>query len=157
MSSDVRAVGAGVAFRNMDVIAKRGHVGARLTRFEDDGSALDGYPAYLLQLADPIEKEGSWKYIRNVEVGWPYPADAPFWTPLRWERGERRLRNGSVETGITVELADWIIVGIFGILPAAGIWKWRRSSSLRNKGLCQTCGYDLRATPRRCPECGKAR
>ncbi|MDB5296507.1 MAG: hypothetical protein JWO31_2490, partial [Phycisphaerales bacterium] len=36
----------------------------------------------------------------------------------------------------------------------AGGWLRRRRRRRRKAGLCPACGYDLRASPGRCPECG---
>jgi hypothetical protein len=49
----------------------------------------------------------------------------------------------------------WPIAALSLPLTAVRSIKWRRRQ--RSKvGCCAKCGYDLRATPQRCPECGTA-
>jgi hypothetical protein len=48
----------------------------------------------------------------------------------------------------------WVPIGLFALAP--GIWLRSAVRRFRNRnGFCRECGYDLRATPNRCPECGK--
>lgn len=53
-------------------------------------------------------------------------------------------------------LPMWVPTALAALLPAA--WLSLRSRRLRwhraSRGLCANCGYDLRASPGRCPECG---
>ena len=46
----------------------------------------------------------------------------------------------------------WLLVLATGVPPAVHLH--RRSRAAKRAGTCPRCGYDLRATPDRCPECG---
>jgi hypothetical protein len=47
----------------------------------------------------------------------------------------------------------WFLVALFALIPLLRIRDWLSRHGHR-QGRCAHCGYDLRATPSRCPECG---
>jgi len=82
---------------------------------------------------------------------WPDAGD------VQWVRGGfRYLRitsDGMRRWNLVVPF--WVLGILFAAPP--GLW-WRGRMKVRRRrrlGLCASCGYDLRATPGRCPECGK--
>jgi hypothetical protein len=51
----------------------------------------------------------------------------------------------------------WSVITALSILPAIRLVQWWSAKKRRTPaGICHHCGYDMRATPGRCPECGKA-
>lgn len=77
-----------------------------------------------------------------------------------WERGGFDFQLWSDEPGWEVwpkyvVLPFWL-VEMCALLPV-GAWAVRKSRrrSRQKSATCVRCGYDLRATPERCPECGQ--
>ena len=48
----------------------------------------------------------------------------------------------------------WFVVALSAVMPAVWLVQFRRRRERLLQGRCRRCGYDLRATPDRCPECG---
>lgn len=83
------------------------------------------------------EAEGRFSHLRHYHGVYGFR-----WHPRldgNWEYKER---------GVAVPM--WLLVLVATLLPVA---RWRPRRKHRS-GSCAVCGYDLRASPDRCPECG---
>jgi hypothetical protein len=62
----------------------------------------------------------------------------------------------ALDTSSEVGAPFWAVA--LACLAAPVLWfrQARRGHARRRAGLCARCGYDLRASPQRCPECGAA-
>ena len=118
--------------------------------------------------------------VRRDPLGWswrtyrpptyPRRVDGPRFAVEAWgfawdRRKSRKTRDWFGEGERTEEYASWLVIVPHAALalPLAalplgrGVVVWRSRRRRRAAGVvCSACGYDLRATPGRCPECGKA-
>jgi hypothetical protein len=101
-----------------------------------------------------------WAWWRNWEPDRPSRfVRAEYYRPFRWTTGTASGEEGEWMSVGTFVLPWWAVVVVTAIYPAA--WavvarRRHRDRRRREMGLCRGCGYDLRASEGRCPECGEA-
>lgn len=84
------------------------------------------------------------------------PDSTPGFGPIRWSHTSRtKAVDGDDFTHLGLGISHWLLALLLASPPL--LWLRRRMAIRRQhrSGLCRNCGYDLRATPDRCPECGR--
>ena len=117
----------------------------------DGGPSLRGY-----DVCQPLEPP---RVLTSGELHWYHPPAPAFnFAGFRVQQGFRA--QYMIEYGRVYTVPFWFLTLLFAVAPSIWLrdrWRaWRRArrEHLREAGVCPICGYDLRATPARCPECG---
>ena len=92
-----------------------------------------------------MEGIDGWSHPANPPLGLSWRSGRSFWLPTGWNpQATIPHWHFLIYTGA---LPLWFCVRRYLSLPAL-------QSRRRKRGLCFACGYDLRASSERCPECG---
>jgi len=97
-------------------------------------------PGSMLKLVPTTMMMNGSKTTVQVRIAVPVPGLPPVAEP--------------VYSAHSLVISYWLPIVVASILPLLAMWKRLQRWRTDLRGLCPICGYDLRATPDRCPECG---
>jgi hypothetical protein len=113
--------------------------------------------AYYGRLAPPAQG-----FFPPPNIGWQHStthsisAGDAWWHIKHQPRTAFRGANGTLGWNENWNIAFRIspVAALAALLPGCWLLTKTRRKHSQPTGLCPDCGYDLRATPDRCPECG---
>ena len=159
-----RPVHAGNSSSSIELASSRGRLCLSWDRLVLVGPA----PAVARHMAEPYPFGIGWKWLVGQPAdGLEFFEPESFWTRLGF--GFHAMRKADIApspmSGIVasydrtrVQIPIWLAVALAGI-PSWGLVRAIKHRLRKHRrlaaNLCLDCGYDMRATPERCPECGK--
>jgi hypothetical protein len=97
-----------------------------------------------------------WRYGDDVQEYYSHFGDLLGWSANQTRVWGFAIGSGTNQAGATIVFAVplWFLTMLSAIPLGSFYLIRRRLRRISRLGLCPNCGYDLRATPERCPECG---
>jgi hypothetical protein len=106
----------------------------------------------------PKRSERRWTHdVRPASAAIPFVPSSPFWNRLGFYYQDTNFPSPIGFRVHKVTVPIWFLSATFaagGIPLALALRRSARRRHRRRHGQCARCGYDLRASPERCPECG---